>query len=189
MMRPERASVRFAKENSRRNCSQRHFRFSISCCSCCCVRCCQLDTKISSRNSICRGRSEGRSCCCCFFICSTRFLRLRGAFSLHIPPNIFRSCDSLAATHTHTHTPAWVSLPLSVSLSACLPLVLSYHSRFLLHAQINRRQLNLPVPLSVPSPPSLPACLFSYDSQTFSDVANISNCCTFHLVCLSKVLN
>lgn len=123
MMRPERGSVRFGKENSRRNCVQRYFRFSISCCCCW-----QLDTKFHLPWA-----EWGRNCCF-FFICSTRFLRLHGAFSLHIPPNIFRSCDSLAATHTHILT--WVymspspSSSLPVSLSVCLPLVFSYHSRF-----------------------------------------------------------
>lgn len=119
MMRPERASVRFAKENSRRNCAQRLFRFSISCCCCNCC-CCQLDTKISSRNSICRGRSEARSCCCCFFYLFNKISVAPWRILIAHSAKYFQIMWQLGS-HTHAHTRVWVCVPLPLCLSFCLP--------------------------------------------------------------------
>lgn len=74
--------------------------------------------------------------------------------------------------HTHTHTlESWVSVS---PLSRCRSLITLVFCCIFWKKQINCSQLNLPVPL--------PACSF-FMTHAFSDVAAISNCCTFSLVC------
>lgn len=125
-----------------------------------------------TRNSICRGRSgEG---IVVFFLSVQQDFCGSMAHSHCTFRQIFSDHVTAWQPHTHTYSRGCICLPLplplslSLFLSACL-LCSLITLVFLLHEQINRRQLNLPVPLSVPlsvAAPyfplhhvSLPACL------------------------------